>query len=202
MHTAVSPFVLQPWQEGGRHDRRSGWRGVSREFGEITLTCPLPRTAPETVVSEARGGLIPVATFEARGMHTDGIRLPTLNRSTLRVGDRIVSVRRNRWGATAAQRALTLRYAGDHYRLAALDKRAYVLTREPDDEDPGLTVTVRASGRGRKRQLAVHVGGRAEGGDLALALVFAGVDRSALTRVGAVRAGVSRVTDLWADSQY
>ncbi|MDV9193525.1 hypothetical protein R6L23_35855 [Streptomyces sp. SR27] len=202
MHTAVSPFVLQPWQEGDRHARRAGWRGVSREFGEITLTCPLPRTAPETVVSEARGGLIPVATFEARGIHTDGIRLPTLNRSTLRVGDRMVYMTRNRWGATAAQRALALRYADDRYRLSALDKRAYVLTREPDEEDPGLTVTVRASGRGRKRQLAVRVGGRAEGGDLALALVFAGVDRSALTRMGAVRAGVSRVTDLWAESQH
>ncbi|MER6094498.1 hypothetical protein ABT154_01250 [Streptomyces sp. NPDC001728] len=202
MHTAVSPFVLQPWQEGDRHARRAGWRGVSREFGEITLTCPLPRTAPETVVSEARGGLIPVVTFEARGVHTDGIRLPTLNRSTLRVGDRMVCMTRNRWGATAARRALALRYAGDRYRLSALDKRAYVLTREPDEEDPGLTVTVRASGRGRKRQLAVRVGGRAEGGDLALALVFAGVDRSALTRMGAVRAGVSRITDLWAESQY
>ncbi|MFD9046069.1 hypothetical protein [Streptomyces zaomyceticus] len=202
MHTQVSPFELHAWKEGNRHDYSAGWKGVSPEFGEILLTCPLPRTSPESLVSEVRGGRLPVASFETRGMHAEGLKLPTLNRSTLRVGDRVVYVERNRFGATLEQRALTMRYAGDRYRLAALDKNGYVLTREPDDEDPGVEVTVRESGRGRNRRLGVRVGGRAEGGDLALALIFAGVDRSVLTRVGAVKAGISRVTHFWTESQY
>ncbi|MFE5940936.1 hypothetical protein [Streptomyces sp. NPDC056480] len=202
MHTQVSPFELQAWKEGNRHHYSAGWKGVSPEFGEITLTAPLPRTNPETLVSEVRGGLLPVASFEARGMHAEGLKLPTLNRSTLRVGDRMVYVSRNRFGATLVQRALTMKYAGDQYRLAALDKNAYVLTREPDDEDPGVRITVRESGRGKNRRLSVRVEGRAEGGDLALGLIFAGVDRSALTRIGAVKAGISRVTHFWTEATY
>ncbi|MFD3331082.1 hypothetical protein ACFWV1_00235 [Streptomyces sp. NPDC058700] len=202
MHTNVTPFDLHAWKEGNRHDYRAGWKGVSPEFGEITLTCPLPRTTPESIVSEVRGGQLPVASYESRGMHAEGLKLPTLNRSTLRVGDRMVYVERNRLGATLGRRALTMRYAGDHYRLAALDKHGYVLTREADDEDPGVTITVRESGRGRNRRLSVQVAGRAEGGDLALALIFAGVDRSALTHLGAVKAGISRVTHFWTESQY
>ncbi|MEV7570586.1 hypothetical protein [Streptomyces tanashiensis] len=202
MHTHVTPFDLRAWKEGGRHDHRAGWKGVSPEFGEITLTCPLPRTSPESLVSEVRGGRLPTASFEARGMHVEGMRLPGLNRSTLRVGDRIVYVTRNRFGATLEQRALEMRYAGDHYRLAALDKRGHVLSRAADDEDPGVRITVREGGRGKGRRLSVHVDGRAEGGDLSLALIFAGVDRSALTRAGAVRAGISRVTHFWTESQY
>lgn len=202
MHTQVSPFELHAWKEGNRHNYSAGWKGVSPEFGEITLTAPLPRTNPETLVSEVRGGLLPVASFEARGMHAEGLKLPTLNRSTLRVGDRMVYVSRNRFGATLDQRALTMKYAGDQYRLAALDKNAYVLTREPDDEDPGVRITVRESGRGKNRRLSVRVEGRAEGGDLALGLIFAGVDRSALTRIGAVKAGISRVTHFWTEATY
>ncbi|MEV6251115.1 hypothetical protein AB0M38_33855 [Streptomyces sp. NPDC051742] len=202
MHTNVTPFELQAWKEGNRHDYRAGWRGVSPEFGEIVLTCPMTRTTPESIVSEVRGGLLPTTSFESRGMHAEGLKLPTLNRSTLRVGDRMVYVDRNRFGATLEQRALTMRYAGDHYRLAALDKSGYVLTRQADDEDPGVTITVRESGRGKNRRLSVQVSGRAEGGDLALALIFAGVDRSVLTRVGAVKAGISRATHFWTESQY
>ncbi|MFF9849340.1 hypothetical protein [Streptomyces litmocidini] len=202
MHTQVTPFELRAWREGGRHDHRAGWKGVSPEFGEITLTCPLPRTSPGSLVSEVRGGLLPTASFEARGTHAEGIELPTLNRFTLRIGDRLVHVTRNRFGVTSEQRALAMRYAGDHYRLAALDKRGYVLSRAADDEDPGVTITVRETGRGKGRGLSVRVGGRAEGGDLALGLVFAGVDRSALTRIGAVRAGLSRATRFWAETQY
>ncbi|MFF5919371.1 hypothetical protein ACFY8C_13580 [Streptomyces flavochromogenes] len=202
MHTQVSPFELHAWKEGNRHNYSAGWKGVSPEFGEITLTAPLPRTNPETLVSEVRGGLLPVASFEARGMHAEGLKLPTLNRSTLRVGDRMVYVSRNRFGATLDQRALEMKYAGDQYRLAALDKNAYVLTREPDDEDPGVRMTVRETGRGKNRRLSVRVEGRAEGGDLALGLIFAGVDRSTLTRIGAVKAGISRVTHFWTEATY
>ncbi|MFC9590666.1 hypothetical protein ACFTUC_12925 [Streptomyces sp. NPDC056944] len=202
MHSHVTPFDLQAWKEGNRHDHRAGWKGVSPEFGEITLTCPLPRTSPESLVSEVRGGQLPTASFEARGAHVEGMRLPGLNRSTLRVGDRVVYVTRNRFGATLEQRALEMRYAGDRYRLAALDKHGYALSRAADDEDPGVRITVREGGRGRNRRLSVHVDGRAEGGDLALALIFAGVDRSTLTQLGAVRAGLSRVTHFWTESQY
>ncbi|MFJ7960410.1 hypothetical protein ACIQ62_29385 [Streptomyces sp. NPDC096319] len=202
MHTHVTPFDLQAWKEGNRHDYRAGWKGVSPEFGGITLTCPLPRTSPESLVSEVRGGQLPTASFEARGAHVEGMKLPGLNRSTLRVGDRMVYVTRNRFGATLEQRALEMRYAGDHYRLAALDKHGYVLTRAADDEDPGVRITVREGGRGKGRRLSVHVDGRAGGGDLALALVFAGVDRSTLTQLGAVKAGLSRVTHFWTESQY
>lgn len=202
MHTDVTPFALQAWKEGNRRHYSAGWKGVSPEFGEIVLTCPLPRTTPESIVSELRGGLLPTTSFEARGIHAEGLTLPTLNRSTLRVGDRMVYLDRNRFGATLAQRAVAMRYAGDRYRLAAIDKHGYVLTREADDEDPGVTITVRESGRGRNRRLSVQAAGRAEGGDLALGLIFAGVDRSALTRIGAVRAGISRVTHFWTESQY
>ncbi|MFE0650106.1 hypothetical protein ACFVZH_16125 [Streptomyces sp. NPDC059534] len=69
------------------------------------------------------------------------------------------------------------------------------------DEDPGVTVSVRGAGRGGRRRLDVTVSGRAGGADLALALVFAGVDRAALTRGGAVRAGLSRLTGFRAESQ-
>lgn len=200
MHTPLTPFALHRWQEGKRPDVRAGWRGTSPEFGEIVLSCPLPRVVPESVVSEARGGLLPVTTFESRGIHAENLRLPTLNRATLRVGDRHVHLTRNRIGATLVQRALRLRHAGDTYQLAALDRRAYTLTRTADTEDPGVTLTVRESGRGRGAQLSVRAEGRAEAADLALALVFAGVDRSALTRVGAVKAGVRRVTELLAEA--
>ncbi|MFI9582370.1 hypothetical protein ACIHCQ_11090 [Streptomyces sp. NPDC052236] len=202
MHTAATPFTLHAWKEGNRHDYRSGWKGTSHEFGDITLTCPLPRTASATVVSEVRGGLIPTASFEARGIHTDVVRLPTLNRSTLRVGDAMVYMTRNRWGATHQQRSLQLKYAGDRYRMWAVDAREYVVSREADNEDPGVTIRVRESGRGKRKQLAVQVTGQVGEGDISLALIFAGVDRSALTRRGAVRAGFSRVTHLFAESQY
>ncbi|MFD0370987.1 hypothetical protein [Streptomyces sp. NPDC059071] len=200
MHTTVTPFTLHRWQEGKRPERLNGWRGVSPEFGELTLVCPLPRTLPEIVTSELRGGLVPPASYESRGIHAENLDLPTLNRATLRVGDRVVYMTRNRLGATLHQRSLMLRHAGDDYRLSALDKRGYVLTRAADEEDPGVTVTVRESGRGKGRKLTVQATGRAEGGDLSLALIFAGVDRSALTRFGAVKAGVRRATELWAEA--
>ncbi|MFF5975101.1 hypothetical protein ACFY7C_26705 [Streptomyces sp. NPDC012769] len=200
MHSTVTPFTLHRWQEGRRPERLNGWRGVSPEFGEITLVAPVPRTLPEVVVSEIRGGLLPPAVYESRGIHAENLTLPTLNRATLRVADRIVPMSRNRMGATLNQRALSLRHAGDTYRLSALDKRGYVLSRAADAEDPGVTITVRESGRGKGRKLTVRAAGRAEGGDLSLALIFAGVDRSALTRFGAVRAGVRRATELWAEA--
>ncbi|MFF5423636.1 MULTISPECIES: hypothetical protein [unclassified Streptomyces] len=202
MHSAVTPFTLRPWREGKGYERRSGWRGVSAEFGEITVEAPLRQTVPEVVVSELRGGLLPPASYEARGIHTEVIRLPTLNRATLRVGDALVSLERNRFGATARQRGLRMRYGGDRYLLRAVDRRSWHLARAADAEDPGVAVSVRGAGRGARRRLEVSVAGRAVAADLSLALIFAGVDRAALTRGGAVRAGLSRVTRLWAEVQY
>lgn len=202
MHTTVTPFTLRRWREGKGYERKAGWRGASAEFGEITVEAPLRQTVQGLVVSELRGGLIPPASYETRGIHTDTIRLPTLNRATLRVGDAHVSLTRNRIGATARQRALQLRYGGDHYRLWARDRRSWVLERAADAEDPGVTVSVRGAGRGSRRRFDITVTGRAAAADLSLALIFAGVDRAALTRGGAVRAGLSRVSQLWAESQY
>ncbi|WP_282696389.1 hypothetical protein [Streptomyces sp. CC208A] len=202
MHTTVTPFALRPWREGRGYGRRTGWRGTSAEFGEVTVEAPLRRTLPEVIGSELRGGLLPEASYEARGVHTDLVGLPTLNRATLRLGGALVAMERNRLGVTARQRGLRLRYGGDDYRLWAENRRSWTLAREADAEDPGVRVRVRGAGRGGRRRLEVTVTGRAVGADLSLALVFAGVDRAALTRGGAVRAAFSRLTRLWAEAQY
>ncbi|KAA6218487.1 hypothetical protein [Streptomyces filamentosus] len=202
MHTTVTPFTLRPWREGKGYGRRTGWRGTSAEFGEVTVEAPLRQAVPETLVSELRGGLLPEASYETRGVHTDVVRLPTLNRATLRLGDALVAVERNRLGLTARQRGLRLRHGGDAYRLWAGNRRSWTLVREADAEDPGVRVAVRGTGRLGGRRLEVTVTGRALPADLALALVFAGVDRAALTRGGAVRAALSRATGFWAESQY
>ncbi|MFE4535076.1 hypothetical protein ACFRKB_08330 [Streptomyces scopuliridis] len=202
MHTATAPITLEFWEDGRAHERRTGYRGMSAEFGEIVLTCPLPRHAtPGSVVSEVRGTLIPTATIETRGIHTEAADLPTLNLATLRVGDAMVSLRRNRFGATRKARALHLRYGGDHYRLWAVNRKQYVLRREADNEDPGVSVTARQSGIGAGKRVVVRVTGRAVAADIALVALFAGVDRAPLTRGGAVRAAFARSTRLFAESQ-
>ncbi|GLF95433.1 hypothetical protein [Streptomyces yaizuensis] len=197
MHTAADVFVLDHWREKKKQERpRSGWTGTSPEFGAITVEYPVERVHGETVTAEVRGGLIPTASFASRGMHTAVVEMPTLNGATCRVGDALVTLSRNRLGVTRGARALHLRLAGDRYRLTADGGRSYVLTREPDDEDPGVTIRAGESGRGRGRRLTVHVTGRAVAADISLAVLFAGVDRSTLTRGGAVRAGVSRAVNL------
>lgn len=72
--------------------------------------------------------------------------------------------------------------------------------READNQDRGVTVKVKESGMAKWKRVDVSVTGRALGADIALALVFAGVDRSVLTRRGAMRAGLSRVFHVAADS--
>ncbi|UYQ65275.1 hypothetical protein [Streptomyces peucetius] len=201
MHAATGPIILRFRREGEGHDRRSGYRGTSDAFGEITLTCPLPRRQPESLVSEVRGTLIPTATYETRGIHTEAADLPTLNRSTLRLGDATVHMRRNRFGLTLRGRALRLTYGGDPYRLRARNRKQFVLSRQADSEDPGVTVTVKLSGIGSGKKVQVHVAGRAVAADIALAVLFAGVDRAPLTRGGAVRAALSRSTRLVMESQ-
>lgn len=92
-------------------------------------------------------------------------------------------------------------YLGDAYRLTAINRRAYKLSRQPDAEDPGVVITVRQSGLGRGRKVTVQAAGRVLPADVSLAALFSGVDRSVLTRRGAVRAGFSRIFNFWAESQ-
>ncbi|MFG2767754.1 hypothetical protein [Streptomyces rubiginosohelvolus] len=202
MHTAIGPFTLEFWKEGRTHERRSGLRGTVPGFGEVVLTAPLPlKHTPGSMVSEVRGPSIPTAVFETRGIHTDATDLPTLNGSTLRVGDAMVHLRRNRFGLTLRARALHFRYGGDHYRLRAVSRKRFVLTRRADDEDPGVALTAKQSGLGGGRKLVVRTTGRAVAADIALVALFAGVDRAPLTRGGAVRAALGRSARLLAESQ-
>ncbi|MGW7096148.1 hypothetical protein [Streptomyces sp. NPDC054874] len=205
MHTSTAstaPFTLAFWKEGRTHEQRAGYRGMAAEFGEIVLTAPLPRKyTADSVVSEVRGPSVPTAVFETRGIHTEAADLPTLNRSVLRVGDAMVHLRRNRFGLTRRARALHFRYGGDHYRLRAVSRKQFVLTRRADDEDPGVSLTAKLSGLGSGRKLVVRTVGRAVAADIVLVTLFAGVDRAPLTRSGAVRAALGRSTRLFAESQ-
>ncbi|WP_433401541.1 hypothetical protein [Streptomyces sp. CA-146814] len=202
MHTTASPFTLTFWKEGRAHERREGYRGTSPEFGEIVLTAPLPRkNTPDSLVSEVRGPSIPTATFETRGIHTEATDLPTLNGSVLRVGDALVHLRRNRFGLTHRARALHFRYGGDRYRLWAVNRKKFVLRREPDDEEAGFSATAVRSGFAGSRKVVVRVSGRALAADLALVTLFIGVDRAPLTRGGAVRSALARAARLFTESQ-
>lgn len=202
MHTTISPFTLAPWKEPQPYGHPlHGWRGTSPEFGEIQVLLPAGRDAPNSLTTQVRGGRIPPAVFETRGPHTEIVRRPTLNRSTLHVGDAPVRMDRNRWAPTRRGRSLRLTYLGDTYRLTALDRRTYELVRTPDPEDPGVRVTVRRSGLGGRRGITVRTTGRTLPADISLAVLFTGIDRSVLTGRGAIRAGLSRVLNLWAEAQ-
>jgi len=203
MHATISPFTLAYWKERQPAGRRQvGWQGTSAELGEIRVVYPAGRETSYSIVTEVRGGLIPTATFETRGLHTEVASMPTLNGSTLRVGDGIVRMSRNRWAPTHRGRALRMTYLGDVYRLRAINRRAYELSRQADSEDPGSVITVRQSGLGGGRRMTVRAAGRVLPADVAIAAVFTAVDRSVLTRRGAVRAGFSRIFGFWAESQY
>ncbi|MCQ0023020.1 hypothetical protein M4914_08710 [Streptomyces somaliensis DSM 40738] len=203
MHTTISPFTFaheKRREPGGRP--QYGWRGASPEFGEIRVVWPALPHVSGAIVTEAGGDNIPTATFETRGLLSDLVSMPTLNRATCRVGGRLVGLDRRRWALTRRGRSLRLRHLGDDYRLTAVGKHAYRLTRLADDEDPGVAVTVRRSGIAGGRRLTVRATGRVLPADLALAVLFAGVDRSVLTRRGAVRAGFKRVFGFWAEATY
>ncbi|MFE5245275.1 MULTISPECIES: hypothetical protein [unclassified Streptomyces] len=202
MHTTATSFTLHPWTERPPRERPfSGWRGTSPEFGDIQVRYPVPPHLPQAGRAEARGGFLPVATFESRGVHMDELARPTLNGASLRVGDAVVHLSRNRWAPTRRGRSLHMRYLGDRYRLTAINRRDYVLTRSADSESPGAVVTVTQSGFGKRKQLTVRPAGRTVPADIALAALFSGVDRAVLTRRGAVRAGISRMFSAWAGSQ-
>ncbi|MDT9684736.1 hypothetical protein RND61_22145 [Streptomyces sp. TRM76323] len=203
MHTTITPFTLayeKRREPGGRP--QYGWRGTSPEFGDVHVVWPALPHASGVIVTEAGGGGIPTARFETRGLLSDLVAMPTLNRATCRVDGRLAAMDRHRWAVTHRGRSLRLRYLGDDYRLTALTKRAYRLARLADDEDPGVVVTVRQSGIGGGRRLTVEAAGRVLPADLALAALFAGVDRSVLTRRGAVRAGFKRMFSFWAEATY
>ncbi|MBM7438775.1 hypothetical protein [Streptomyces sp. HB132] len=202
MHTTISPFTLAYWKERQPVGlKKFGWQGTSAEFGDIRVVYPAGRDMPNVLVTEVRGGLIPTSTFETRGAHTDVVSMPTLNRSTLRVGDALVRMHRNRWATTHRGRSLRMTCLGDSYRLTAINRRAYELSRQPDSEDPGAVIRVRQSGVGNGRKVTVQATGRVLPADVSLAALFTGVDRSVLTRRGAVRAGFSRIFNFWAESQ-
>ncbi|QDY80506.1 hypothetical protein [Streptomyces qinzhouensis] len=195
MHTVTTPFALERYK---RKDVRFepdevGWRGTSAEFGEITVTCRGGNGDDEyRMAARVRGGSIPAAGFEVTGFHVAHLFAPTLNRAVLRVGDRSVAMRRNRLGITHRGRALRMTHAGDEYRLRAVNRKRYVLSRRGDTEDPGVTIAVKLSGFPGGRRYQVTVQGRAEGADIALATLFTAVDRANLTRRGAFRAVFKR----------
>ncbi|MGW0333821.1 hypothetical protein ACWD0J_18460 [Streptomyces sp. NPDC003011] len=202
MHTTISPFTLTSWKEKQPVGRtKFGWVGTSPQLGDIRVVYPAGRDVPNVIVTDVRGALIPTATFETRGLHADVLSMPALNRATLRVGDGLVRMSRNRWALTHRGRSLRMTYLGDAYRLTAINRRAYQLSRRPDAEDPGAVVTVRQSGLGSGRKVTVEAAGRVLPADVSLAALFSGVDRSVLTRRGAVRAGFSRILNFWAESQ-
>ncbi|MER6999491.1 hypothetical protein [Streptomyces sp. NPDC000410] len=202
MHTTISPFTLAYWREKQPAGRtKFGWQGTSPELGDIQVVYPVGRDVPNAIVTEVRGGLIPTATCGTRGTHTDIVSMPTLNRAILRLGDGLVRMTRNRWAPTHRGRSLHMTYLGDAYRVTAINRRAYELSRQPDGEDPGVVITVRQSGLGSGRRVTVQAPGQVLPADVALAALFSGVDRSVLTRRGAVRAGFSRIFGFWAESQ-
>jgi hypothetical protein len=202
MHTTISPFALAYWKERQPVGlKKFGWQGTSAEFGDIRVVYPAGKYMPNVMVTEVRGGLIPTAVFETRGVHTEVVSMPTINRSKLRVGDGLVRMDRNRWAPTHRGRSLHMTCLGDAYRLTAINRRAYTLSRQADSEDPGSVVTVRQSGLGSGRKMTVRAAGRVLPVDVTLAVLFTGVDRSVLTRRGAVRAAISRTFNFWAESQ-
>ncbi|WP_374982874.1 hypothetical protein [Streptomyces fradiae] len=204
MHTAITPFALVRWKSPRTpgEPRQSGWAGTSPEFGDIRVVWPALPHATGAVAAEVTGGRLPAARFETRGLHADLVSRPTLNGAACRVDGRFVAMERARWAVTHRGRALRMRYLGDDYRLTALGKHAYRLERLRDDEDPGVVVTAHETGMGSGRRVTLRAAGRVLAADLALAALFAGVDRSVLTRRGAVRAGIRRVFDFWAEATY
>lgn len=199
MHATTAPFTLRVWKEGEGYERRTGWHGTSTEFGEITVLHPKAAFA-DTLTSEVRGGRVPSARFSASGLHTQVMTRPSLNGARLTVADATVYMTRNRWALTHRGRSLRLRCMGDSYRLTAVGRKEYELTRERDSEDPGATVRVRQSGMGKGRRLTISVTGLALGTDITLAALFGAVDRAVLTRRGAVRAGLARAFGFYGES--
>ncbi|MFC8825151.1 hypothetical protein ACFT9I_07305 [Streptomyces sp. NPDC057137] len=198
MHTTISPFTLAYWKERQPVGlTKHGWQGTSAEFGDIRVVYPAGLDREPGIVTAVQGALIPTATFETRGIHTEVVFMPTLNGATLRVGDEVVRLSRNRWAQTRRGRSLRMTYLGDAYVLTAINRWAFTLSRRPGAEDPGVVVTVRQSGRGSGRKATVRAAGRVLPADVCLAALFCGVNRSVLTKWGAVRAGFSRIINFW-----
>ncbi|WP_405795669.1 hypothetical protein [Streptomyces sp. NBC_01506] len=199
MHTTLSPFTLAFWKEKQPVGlTKRGWQGTSAEFGDIRVVYPAgPDRRDDAIVTAVEGALIPTATFETRGIHTEVVFMPTLNGATLRVGDEVVRLSRNRWAPTHRGRSLRMTYLGDAYRLTAINRWAFTVSRRPGAGDPGVVVTVRQSGRGKGRKATLQAAGRVLPVDVCLAALFCGVNRSVLTKFGAVRAGFSRIINFW-----
>ncbi|MER6914079.1 hypothetical protein ABT354_20595 [Streptomyces sp. NPDC000594] len=204
MQTVTTPFRLSGYRD--RHPSYTkgfeGWRGSSPELGEMSVLYPV-RNAEDEVRSIAQGENIPTAVYDAKGLHVQaGLLMPTLNRGTLRVGEDEVAMSRNRLGVTDQARALHLTHGGDTYRLWAVNRLQYALARDPSGARPGATVRVEQSGKGTmsamksgRLYLAFTIEGVADPTDIALAVLFSGVDRSTLTPGGSVRAFFARGRD-------
>ncbi|MEV5441793.1 hypothetical protein AB0N23_04495 [Streptomyces sp. NPDC052644] len=203
MHQAISPFTLAAWKKDRTleaRQRQFGWIGTSPEFGDIHVIWPALPHIDSVLVTEVRGGAIPTAAFEVRGMHVELMSMPSLNRATLRVDDTLVPMRRNRWGYTRRGRSLRLTYQGATYRLTAVNRHAYTLTREPADGTPGAVITARQSGVGKNKKVTVQASGPVQAGDVTLAVLFAGIDRATLTKRGVIRAAFTRLFDFWGET--
>ncbi|KUH35690.1 MULTISPECIES: hypothetical protein [Streptomyces] len=203
MQTTITPFTLAAWKAErtpGVRRRQFGWLGTSPDFGDIRVIWPALPHIDSHIATEVHGGSIPAALYEVRGLHVELMDMPTLNRAELRVGDGRVQMRRNRWASTRRGRSLRMTYLGDGYRLTAIDRRSYTLTREAGAEDPGSTIKVRQAGTGKNKRITVEASGRVLPADVSLAVLFAGVDRAVLTKRGAVRATFSRLFGFWAET--
>ncbi|MER6914080.1 hypothetical protein ABT354_20600 [Streptomyces sp. NPDC000594] len=216
MQTVTTPFRLnsfrdprrtqgfERWRDPDpRHTNGSqGWHGTSPELGEIVITFGFTDSG-ERIWSIAEGEAIPTVRYESKGLHVmAGLRMPTLNGGTLWVGEDEVAMSRNRLGVTDQGRALHLIHGDDTYRLRAIGPLHYVLARDPSGARPGTTIQVKQSGKNGMRamksgrlSIAFTIEGAAGPTDIALATIFSGVDRSALTPTGAVRAMFARSCD-------
>ncbi|MER5771760.1 hypothetical protein [Streptomyces sp. NPDC001985] len=204
MQTVTTPFRLNCFRNDPFEQRAGfeGWRGTSPELGEISVTYPF-MSGEDEMRSIVRGERIPTVLYDTKGMHVSaGLRMPTLNRGVLRVGEREVAMSRNRLGVTDQGRALHLTHGEDEYRLWAVSDLRYALARKASGERPAVTVRVEQSGKAGVRAmksgrltLAFTVEGPAEPTDIALAAMFAGVDRANLTPGGSVRALFARGRD-------
>ncbi|GGZ39451.1 hypothetical protein GCM10010387_37090 [Streptomyces inusitatus] len=200
---ATKPFRLNSFRGAPSYPSGfEGWRGTSPELGDVSVTYPF-RPGEYELSSIVQGEGIPTVRYHTKGLHVvSGLFMPTLNRGTLRVGEDEVTMSRNRLGVTEQSRALHLTHGGDEYRLWAISRLHYALARKPSGERPGVTVQVEQSGKHGMRamksgrmHLSFTIEGCAEPTDIALAVMFSGVDRSTLTAGGSVRAMFARGSD-------
>ncbi|MEV3870488.1 hypothetical protein [Streptomyces sp. NPDC049906] len=202
MQFATTAFQMDYYHHKVPDAAFPGWRGSSPELGDVWVSYPY-QLGPEAIRSVVRGENIPTVLYDAKGAHvTSVMSMPTLNFGTLKVGEEEVAMSRNRLGLSQRGRALHMTYRTDTYMLWAIDTNYYAFARKPSGERTGVTIEVRQhAGKGRLPLMrnqcrTVTIDGHAEPTDLALAVMFSGVDCSTLTPGGAVKALFARGRDL------